>query len=204
MVKHEQLLKTFTLFFNYDYEIFDYHTFLSPKYSNMFLCMHLLIWFIGIVTMWAEDNHTKSDGRLFERQLSFSYWWSINEGQYQGEFCFSGQLALTLAQLRLRLEALWCSTNKTDAFKTMAKQPSRGWREVKGRFLYISGPSIYQELPQWKWTSYHVRHGDIPLSFLFPSIFPNPDPPQRLSKMRGKGGSHRDGRGWWRWQPRPD
>lgn len=104
MVKHEQLLKTFTLFFNYDYE---------KKGS-------------GIVTMWAEDNHTKSDGRLFESQLSFSYWWSINEGQYQGEFCFSGQLALTLAQIMLRLEAWRCSTNKTDAFKTMAKQPSRG------------------------------------------------------------------------------
>lgn len=77
--------------------------------------------------MRGEDNHTDTDGRFpsFETQPSFFSWWNLNEGQPQGEVCFSGQLAITLAQLRLTPEVLWCSTSKTAVFKTMEKQLSR-------------------------------------------------------------------------------
>lgn len=120
-----------------------------------------------------------------------------------GEACFSGQLALTLAQLRQRPEVLWSSTSKTEFLRQWRNNHPEG--QVKERFLLSYGLSFYQELLQWKCTSgYHatLRRGEPLLSF--PSFFLNPDPPHSLSGMSGKGGSHQDERGWRRRQPRPD
>lgn len=101
-------------------------------------CMYLLIRFFcsftppiclnckNFITIKAEDNHTKNDSRLFERQPSFSSCGGTNEEQRQGEAYFSGQLGLTLGQLRLRPEASRCSTSETDVFKTVEKPPSTG------------------------------------------------------------------------------